>query len=217
MTATYPLHFHDARGSETAVLRKDGTLLDVALRGIRFSGADFDALSPVPADLARARDLFTLCGDLLCACRLDWTMPITVDGPVPERTTLRAELTLGAPMASGRLAFETLLLELHTSSGVLRSEGRSGWFEDELLDLSRQLAPGESVRACFTCAFSDYHPAGHGLSGGLACFRDAKAAYGRVTGKAELFDVWDRMTGLVQETHLCDAYEPRRPGTGYRG
>jgi Zinc-binding dehydrogenase len=70
---------------------------------------------------------------------------------------------------------------------------------------------GESGRA------GDYSPAGSGLSGDLACFRDNKAAYLEVSGKRELFQVWDTLTEFVRETHLCPHYARRSAHAGYRG
>ena len=52
------------------------------------------------------------------------------------------------------------------------------------------------------CASSDYSPVGHGLFGGLACFRDNKEGYRKVKSKHDLFRVWGTMTGFVQETFL---------------
>ena len=76
---------------------------------------------------------------------------------------------------------------------------------------------GGHLRACVCCAFSDYSPYGHGLFGGMACFRDVKEAYRRVSTKQALFELWPRLSGYVQETHLCPEFELRRPGAGYRG
>ena len=77
---------------------------------------------------------------------------------------------------------------------------------------------GEYLKACINCAFSDYSPFGHGLFGGLACFRDNKEGYRMVKTKHDLFRVWGTMTGvLVQETFLCREFERRFPDTGYRG
>jgi hypothetical protein len=73
------------------------------------------------------------------------------------------------------------------------------------------------MRACFSCAFSDYSPAGHGLFGGLACFRGAKEEYAGVQDKRGIFELWSRRTEYVQETHVCEEHRPRVPGTGYRG
>ena len=76
---------------------------------------------------------------------------------------------------------------------------------------------GTLMKACINCAFSDYSPVGHGLFGGLACFRGNKAGYRGVTSKGGLFKIWDTMTEFVQETYLCPEFEKRAPGTGYRG
>ena len=58
----------------------------------------------------------------------------------------------------------------------LRTQGRFlvKYSEDELLDIQRQMPEGTYLKACINCAFSDYCPGGHGLFGGLACFRDNK-------------------------------------------
>ena len=86
-----------------------------------------------------------------------------------------------------------------------------------MLDLQRQLPAGSYLRACITCAYSDYSPGGNGLFGGLACFRGHKAEYLAVRSKRDLLDIWDKRTGFVQETYLCPEFDRRQPGSGYRG
>ncbi len=103
------------------------------------------------------------------------------------------------------------------SGYVYRSAGTSGWFEDELLDIQKQLPDGVFLKACITCAFSDYSPYGHGLFGGMLCFRDNKAGYLTVKGKSDLFRIWSTATEYVQETYLCPEFERRVRGSGYRG
>lgn len=71
------------------------------------------------------------------------------------------------------------------------------------------------MRICFTCAFSDYHPGGQSLSGSLACFRDNKAGYLSIQGKA-VMSIWHTRTEYVQEWFLCPEFQRRTPGTGYR-
>jgi hypothetical protein len=218
LNAIYVATFEDARGTEATRIHNDGRELRIALRGVSFAGSDFDSLSPVAGQLERARELFTLQQEDLCACRLVWEMPLAIDHRGERHEGLLvANLSLGDPLPNGRLTSGLLLLELKTPSATIRSSGRSGWFEDELLELARQLGNGESIRSCITCAFSDYSPYGHGLFGSLACFRDAKEEYNRAHGKAGIFSVWNRMTEYVQETYLCDEYRLRAPGTGYRG
>jgi len=214
----YPARFEDAKGTADTVIHNDGSELGMVLRGIALTASDFDSFSPADADLERASALFTIHQGELCSYRLSWTMPLAVvlDNQVTE-APLTVTLVVGAPLPSNLLDRETLRLELRLPSGTLQSSGTSGWFEDELLDLARQMGNLHAIRSCITCAFSDYSPHGHGLFGDLACFRDAKEAYGGVRGKFDLFRLWDLMTEFVQETYLCEQYSPRVPGTGYRG
>lgn len=213
----YPARFEDARGVELTTIRNDGQLM-MTLRGVQLTGDDFDSFEPAATDAAQAAAVFTIHRGCICAYRLSWTMPlnIEVDG-APVEASLDAILVIGGPRANGGTDGETLQLELRFLARVVRSKGTSGWFEDELLSLVRQLEAGESMRACITCGLSDYSPVGHGLFGGLACFRDAKEAYGKVTDKGGLFSVWPLMTEFVQETYHCGEYVRRAPNTGYRG
>lgn len=214
----YPATFRDAAGDAPIVLRNDGKILSFRVRGIDFAGDDFDSLEPV-GDAGRAEEAgFKLHMGYLCAFDLFVEMPMTVVTPHSrEVRTLRVHFGLGAVLPSGRIDSEVVGLELAVQGQTFRSVGTSGWFEDELVDLQRQLPPGVYMRACINCAFSDYHPAGHGCFGRLACFRDAKAEYRAVTSKGELFQVWDCLTEFVQETYVCPEFERRKPGAGYRG
>ncbi len=48
-------------------------------------------------------------------------------------------------------------------------------------------------------------------------FEESQDVYEGRCGLFDFFEIWDRMTGVVQETYLCPEFERRRPGTGYRG
>ena len=84
---------------------------------------------------------------------------------------LAVRLELGDPAPNGGIDRERLTLRLRFGDRDLTSRGWSGWFEDELADLQKQMPEGDYLKACVNCAFSDYSPSGHGLFGGLACFR----------------------------------------------
>lgn len=214
----YPGMYRDAVGAEDITFHNDGTTLRVRIRGMDFAGEDFDGLEPVE-DASKAEAAgFRLSLNSLCACELSCELPLPVATPdATEPGVLRMRLVLGAPTQGSALDQEVLELELRFRDQVLRSSGASGWFEDELLDLQRQLPPGTYLRACITCAFSDYSPYGHGLWGGLACFRGNKDGYRAVHDKGGLFQIWNTLTDFVQETYLCPEFERRKPGTGYRG
>jgi hypothetical protein len=215
---TYPAQYRDLHGAVPTTLRNDGRVLSMCVRGVEFAGTDFDALEPAEGTDPDRLAPFTLQCGCLCACTIETEMPlpVVVKGDVAEGLLL-VRLELGEPTARGSIDREVLTLTLRLGHAVYHSRGTSGWFEDELLDLQRQLPEGSYLKACITCAFSDYSPAGHGLFGGLACFRDNKVGYSAVRGKRDLFRVWDTMSGFVQETYLCSDFRRRVPGTGYRG
>jgi hypothetical protein len=69
-------------------------------------------------------------------------------------------------------------------------------------------------QCCLTCGLSDYSPAGQGMMG-MRCHRDARDQYRAVASKADYWSV--PVTEEVPEFYRCEMYEPRSPGTGYRG
>ncbi|HET9111092.1 MAG TPA: DUF6304 family protein, partial [Ktedonobacterales bacterium] len=206
MFQTYPALYQDAQGTEHTIIENDGKQLRMVVRGVEFVGTDFDALEPT-LDSADPRMVsFTLAGGSLCACHIECVLPLPVIvGLEPITGKLQVHLELGHPRPGpqGGIDRETLHLCLSFGDVTLWSKGASGYFEDELLDIQQALPEGTYLQACITCAFSDYLPAGHGLFGSLACFRDNKAAYRQVTGKRGLFAIWNTMTEFVQETYLC--------------
>jgi hypothetical protein len=218
MLATYPATYRDRAGEETTTIRNDGKMLRMIVRGVEFCGEDFDFLAPAEdtdrAQLAR----LTLASGYLCSCEIACEIPVpVVSGADLLPGVLLMHLVLGDPKPSGALDREDLRLELKLGDNSFSSRGQSGYFEDELRDIQAALPPGVYMKACINCGLSDYFPAGQGLFGDLACFRDNKEAYRRVESKRDLFAIWATRTEFVQETYLCPEFERRRPGAGYRG
>jgi hypothetical protein len=218
MRAAYPTTYRDAHGEIATAIENDGKMLRMLLDGVAFEGCDFDSFEPVPGSDPARLSRFSLARGSLCACTLDFSMPVSVltdAGTAPAM--LAVHLVLGRARANGSLDELIVRLALVLGDARFESEGRWGWFEDELADIQRKLPAGWHLKMCFGCAWSDYSPGGHGLFGGLACFRDNKAAYRAVTSKSEMFEIWDTMTEYVGETHLCPEFDKRVPDTGYRG
>lgn len=210
-----PLTYRDAEGELAGELETDGRRLAATLAGVRFEGADLDALAPVGPAARPGR--FRISGGSLCECRLRFALPIAMLADDRETAAmLGIDLELGAPRATGGLDREAVALELIAGEHRALSSGASGWFEDEILELQRAL-PDLHWKTCFGCGLSDYSPYGHGLFGGLMCFRDAASAYRAVKTKQLLLAIHDAFTEHVQETHVCPAWERRTPGAGYRG
>lgn len=221
MVQSYPARYQDAQGEENTGIDNDGKRLHMKVRGVEFVGANFDGLDSTLDPTDPRLTSFTLYRGSLCACHLECVIPLpVVVGQELMSGQLQMYLDLGHPRPGGNggIDQETLRLCLSFGGTSFWSKGTSGGiFEDELRDLQQALPQGAYLKACISCAFSDYSPAGHGLFGSLACFRDNKAAYRQVNGKHSLFAIWDTMTEFVQETYLCPEFEHRLPGTGYRG
>ena len=223
MNASYPARYRDRFGEERTTIVNEGDTLTMIVRGVRFQGNDFDGFEPHDVSDPTQLSSFTfLHGNLgLCTIEADIPVPVvtptgTVDG------LLRIELELGEPLPTGQMDRERLKLRLVVNEAMYFSDGKTGWFEGEMLDLQAKLPPGTFIKTCINCAFSDYSPYGHGLFGNMICFRANKEGYlalpsGEEFSKDAYFDVMDTVSEMVQETYHCPEFERRKPGTGYRG
>lgn len=206
--------YSDVFGNDDVEFETDGTTLRCHLRGVEIYGTDFELLEPVsssPPDLVRQFSRWCGC---LCSFSLTFDMPIgvsTLAGQVEGR--LQAAMFIGD---SARREPSTLRLTLVFEDNHYCGSGRSGWFENELLEIQELLPPGIFIKACINCLYSDYSPAGHGFFGGLNCFRFMKQEYLVWQGKMHLLAIQNAACS-VQETFLCPEFERRIPGTGYRG
>ena len=76
----YPSTYRDRNGEVETFIEEERHRLQIMLRGVAFSGDDFDSLTPEHPLADRERDLFVLTpGDpCLCACTLEWSMPLAI-------------------------------------------------------------------------------------------------------------------------------------------
>lgn len=218
MLAEYAARYRDRVGQELTTITNNGRVLSLAVRGVQFQGSDFDRLEPT-GDLDPSQSSsFTLHKGELCSCVIEAEMPIPVVTPHGMvEGVLTVHLELGDPAPNGGIDREYLTLQLQVEDRGFTSKGWSGWFEDEMLDIQKQLPQATYMKACLHCAYSDYSPLGHALFGDLACFRDNKQSYLSVKTKHNLFGVWNTMTEFVQETYLCPEFVRRVASTGYPG
>ena len=216
---TYQGRYTDRLGTEEIRIENDSTTLWTTIRGVAFSGNRFDDLciaDRTPPDLA-AR--FTLHGDSLCSCRIEYAMPIPVwmEGG-EQRAGLTVVVVLGDVISDKHcLDREEYLLTLEHDGRLYAGTGNSGSFEGELLEIQAQLPPGVHMKACITCMYSDYSPYGQNAFGDMACYRTRKSEYLKVKGKMQFLKFQGHFDRMVQETYLCPEFERRVPGTGYRG
>ncbi|WP_328751524.1 DUF6304 family protein [Streptomyces sp. NBC_00285] len=218
----WPGRYTDRHGTEEIVFESDGReLIRTTIRGVVFESESMDdlgALNGEPPEQA-----FAFFDGGLCSCLLEWQvpMPVEVQGSGVRPGVLHCALRLGGPAGPGRgLDAETLAVTLRLDGREYRNADGQGWFEEALVDIQRKLPPGDRLRACISCAWSDYNPVGSGFMAGLACFRDTKDRYRQVSGKhgpTGIFALWQDLTEFVQETWLCPEFEHRGSHKGYRG
>lgn len=210
--------YQDRHGTEQVEFHNDGSTIRVRIRGVEFAGSDFNCLDPDPAQQLDG-DAFELDLGSLTSCTMRWEIPLTVvsEGR-PSDGMLQCRLLLAAPSSPRRAGREDLHLTLLFEDTRVETHDAHQLFGTALDELHLQLPPQVSVKSCISCAWSDYHPAGNALLGGMGCFRAHKEAYRSVRGKSGIFALWSRDTPHVQETWLCPEHERRgHEGTGYRG
>ncbi|WP_210571807.1 DUF6304 family protein [Streptomyces sp. GESEQ-4] len=216
-----PGRYTDRHGSEEIVFETDGReLIRTTIRGVRFEGDTMDDLGALSGE--PPEQPFSFFDGALCSCLLEWEVPIPVEvrGSGVRPGLLRCALRLGDPAGPRRgLDEEALTTTLHLDGYEFRNAAGQDDFEDALHEIQRKLPRAARLKACVSCAWSDYSPVGHSLMAGLACFRDVKERYRLVEGKhgpRGIFAIWGDLTEFVQETWLCDQFEHRATG-GYRG
>src|SRR4051812_1200691 len=223
MTVSYPARYKDRLGEERTTILNEGKALTMVVRGVRFRGNDLDSFEPQDVSDPIQLSSFSFLHGGLCSYLIGAEIPVSVVTPSGEVNGLMTfELELGEPLPTGQMDGERLKLRLAVNEMTYSSEGKSGWFEDEMLDLQGRLSSGTLMKACINCVFSDYSPYGHGLFGNMICFRANKTGYlalpsGEDFEKDAYFDVMATVSEMVQETYLCPEFERRAPGTGYRG
>lgn len=218
----FPGAFRDARGEEAITWRirpsaRPGWAkrfeIQTVIRSVEVWGGDFDGL--VPSDpKAEAIDLLNLdASGALTECVLLGYLPCELeDAGRRGEAAIRFALDLRPGAFQNRGSPQNLELSILIEGTTVKIT--DDWFEDGVQRLESLLPKPFQLVCCVTCLYSDYSPGGHGLMG-MRCHRGAKAEYLAVKSKAEYWSV--PVTEDVPETYLCEEYERRIPGTGYRG
>src|SRR5262249_58882719 len=117
--------YSDARGREVITFVNDGKTLRTTIRGVEFSGPDFDSMSPVNGSIGLMG--FTLHRGDLCACLLAFNVPVPVIAQGSEVSgVLCVQLELGAPAPNGGIDREGLVIVFEYDEHRVASSGSSG-------------------------------------------------------------------------------------------
>jgi hypothetical protein len=208
--------YKDRLGEILGQIENDGEEVSVTLGEWKFVETEFDDLEPKNEEHLPGR--FRLHHGALCDCTFDFKMPILIsDKHRLIQSQLSVTAKLGKPDNRGGLDKEEYKMSLTYDGKQIHSSGNSGWFEDELLEIQKQMPKDVFIKSCINCQFSDYSPYGHGAFGAMMCFRNLKQEYNKVRTKKDFWKIHDRYDRFVQETFICDEFERRVPGSGYRG
>ncbi len=215
----YPARYADKFGTEKIEIYNNGEELSMIIRGVTFNGGDFDDFAPASGTLPNKLKKFSFDShQTLVDHELECEIPIAIgkdDTTMPG--LLKMKLILGEMTPTNRISKELLFLELDFKNMNIKSSGKSDWFEDEMLDIQKQLPSGYYFKCCFGCLYSDYSVYGHGLFGHMLCFRNFKEDYLAVKDKDDYLKIMNNTTIIVQEIYLCSEFKKRIPKTGYRG
>jgi hypothetical protein len=154
---SYPKKYSDAYGTENTVITNDGEDLRVTIRGIEFFGGDFDSLEIVydrtPEEL-KSKNLVLNHNDL-CSCKIESQITVFIeDKKKRSKGILLMELELGEPASNGGITSEDVKLTLEYKKEKFSSRGKSGWFEDELLEIQEKLPEEVFMKACIMIVFT---------------------------------------------------------------
>lgn len=211
-----PFHYTDRIGTIVGTMTNDGSDIRIDLDGWEFVGKVFDELEPVQS--ANLPERFHLDHGFLMDCDFEFTIPILLnDRNQMTPVNLLVQFAGEKPDDNGELDCDAFKVALDYGTHRIISSGKSGYMENELLEIQKQLPDGVFIQSCINCMYSDYSPYGNRFFGDMMCFRNLKQEYLQVKSKADFWGVANRFERLVQETWLCDEFERRVPGTGYRG
>lgn len=196
---TYAGRYIDWAGAAVARIDNDGDMLTLTVRGRRFSGPDFDMLSP---EGEGDRGDFHIEQEVLTDFRLDYAMPLPVAcaGATADRQ-LFVRIHIGGRGEAGAC------VQISLSEGD-DSVSSFGDFASAFADLAVRSGAGVIPKACIACAHAGYNPAGHGLYGALMCFRGLKAERRAARESGDLTPLLGRQDRFVQETWLCGDWTP---------
>jgi hypothetical protein len=212
--SSFPAIYRDRFGEEQITLYRDGPAFRMTIHGVALASSyDLCTFEPVIAPATPELSLFALnqSGELRAFILIfKMPMPVIADGVERE-----GNLAFHLEYDAAKINDGSLQLTLTFDSETLTTKVNDDWTESGLAKIQPLLPKNTYPKCCYTCAFSDYNPAG----GPLACFRANKTTYlGMETkSKPAIFKIWDTRTEDVHETYLCTEFEHRIPGTGWRG
>jgi hypothetical protein len=143
---------------------------------------------------------------------LAFTIPVTILNLKTERT-IKSDLFIKLDINTVDNDTKIFLKIVYNGKEF---SATSSLFEGAADQINKQIDGEFVIKNCFWCLYSDYSVYGQGLAGSMLCFLKYKDRYLEVKDKDEYMELPNDIPS-IQEIYYCDSFEPRKPGTGYRG
>jgi len=202
----YTAIYKDKFGEIETEIYSDGSDMYLILRDIKFEGSDFEGLE---GDIDKSKFEYTIYKDgsgELTNFELTITIPIDI---IWESKEIIGNLI--AFVATGNKK-SVVRLSLKTEFEIFADEKEYGYFENALIGIQKIMPKNTKIKTCLSCKYSNYHPVGNGMFGGLNCFKNLKEDVENVCNKTDLMNMWDKgfknnKSFNVQEIFVCNSHK----------
>ncbi|MEO8148207.1 MAG: DUF6304 family protein [Bacteroidia bacterium] len=215
MEERIPATYIDKYGAVETEILNDGVLLQTEINGTRFTGYNFNDFKIENANQKPSR--FSLNDrNELTACELIYNLPLVLKYMDEDfQTVLNISLIFDSSETKSYNDTNAVFrVKVHDREIVANNVDL---FEPGLESIKNNLPKEYKLKCCYGCAFSDYSVYGQAFFGTMLCFKNIKMEYLKVNNKGEFMDIMDKRDAIVQETYLCNEFQEREKGTGYRG
>ena len=219
--------YKDNFGTENIIVYNDYDMLWVEINGMKFEGDEFSDLAIVEKSTYSEEQLqrFTfiqvpiyqtdIIRETLCNCSFEIIIPqIIIDKQA--NSTFLSDLRVEYERPIPRMGIDFDVVKISFVIKEIMYSGQSSDFESAFDQIRDQFSENYQFKNCYGCMYGDYGVAGNSSFGMMLCFVNQKEQYKAVTNKNEYIGLTEDIE-RVQEIYLCDKFEIRKKGAGYRG
>ncbi|HEY9260592.1 DUF6304 family protein [Chitinophaga sp.] len=209
----FPTIYTDNAGIVITHFETDGKIMQFTLRGITFTGHDFDLLSLVNETDYVGPGITLDQWGCLTNCTLEISIPIRIRQFQEEKM---ATLSFRLLLENGKInAYDQLSLQIDEYNRLDYPDKNPDFLMEGILPfLKRDLPENVMLLCCFDCAFAHYSPGGNSAFGGMSCYKNVKTQVLQITNKSDfmaLQDLYREKINLTQETWYCKEFQPATP------
>lgn len=216
---SYPALFRDKHGEIETTIFNDGSTLVIQLQGVTFASQLFDDYAPQGNYSAEQLQRFEIDQfKELTNYSLTTEMPLTVIyDHNHEDAVLKIYFRIGSRDEKTKLDAYEMKFTFCLDGDVFEVD-TGGYFETGLEKIQTHYDGRLKFVNCFGCMYGDYGYAGNAMFGSMFCFKKNKKRYLELASKIDYEQlVSEGCISGMQEIFVCDEFEYRKKGVGYRG